>query len=471
MCESQRSDFFAACQGAGLRSWALWPLMALPLPSLPIERPRAEPLWSSDAAALAAVDIPVTAEFASALTAASSMGALAAVAGASPAVSAANTWLAWAELSAGVGVSFLVAPVAAAADSVAAMHSTCGSVVPSPLLTTGVGAAVLSIGGWASVLLTTGVGTAGLSIGGLASPLLSVGVGPAVLSRRGTSSRANSYAALFTMVRQRFAELLGLCNSMRPISRERFPSIAISAAGKQQWTPFHLKIPSKRNWLPLHLYIHYFAINPEYTPLTMRPTASTPPHWPDPWTFVQLKGMDQNSCRRPLSQLSNQSLFEVRPRFPQPVSQCSCRCHVAFEQSSVAFEQQPRTEGACPAEWSAVGSAANLFLLAEKNPPTKKNRPEKDYRSMHKGRICVLHPGFYFFLPVITHTAHHQYEFVSGWSPQRTVFLGHRHHQATYSAGFDISKGGGKYPLIYTCLGHPWQRTAHAAIVLDQILI
>lgn len=60
----------------------------------------------------------------------------------------------------------------------------------------------------------------------------------------------------------------------------------------------------------------------------MRPTASTPPHWPDPWTFVQLKGMDQNSCRRPLSQLSNQSLFEVRPRFPQPVSQCSCRGHV-----------------------------------------------------------------------------------------------------------------------------------------------
>ena len=43
-----------------------------------LERPRAEPLWSSDAAALAAVDIPVTAEFASALTAASSMGALAA---------------------------------------------------------------------------------------------------------------------------------------------------------------------------------------------------------------------------------------------------------------------------------------------------------------------------------------------------------------------------------------------------------
>lgn len=60
----------------------------------------------------------------------------------------------------------------------------------------------------------------------------------------------------------------------------------------------------------------------------MRPTASTPPHWPDPWTFVQLKGMDQNSCRRPPSQLSNQSLFEVRPRFPQPVSQCSCRGHV-----------------------------------------------------------------------------------------------------------------------------------------------
>ena len=203
MCESQRSDFLqhvkAQVYARGLFG-RLWRCRFLRF----LERPRAEPLWSSDAAALAAVDIPLTAEFASALTAASSMGALAAVAGASPAVSAASTWLAWAESSAGFGVSALVAPVAAAADSVAAMHSTCGSVVPSPLLTTGVGAAVLSIGGWASPLLTTGVGAAGLSIGGWTSPLLSAGVGPAVLSTRGTSSRANSYATLFTMVRQRF---------------------------------------------------------------------------------------------------------------------------------------------------------------------------------------------------------------------------------------------------------------------------
>lgn len=183
MCESQRSDFLqhvkAQVYARGLFG-RLWRCRFLRF----LERPRAEPLWSSDAAALAAVDIPVTAEFASALPAASSMGALAAVAGASPAVSAASAWLAWAESSAGFGVSALVAPVAAA-DSVAAMHSTCGSVVPSPLLTTGVAAAVLSIGGWAS-------------------PLLSAGVGPAVLSTRGTSSRANSYATLFTMVRQRF---------------------------------------------------------------------------------------------------------------------------------------------------------------------------------------------------------------------------------------------------------------------------
>ena len=59
MCESQRSDFFAACQGAGPRSGLfgrLWRCRFLRF----LERPRAEPLWSSDAAALAAVDIPVT---------------------------------------------------------------------------------------------------------------------------------------------------------------------------------------------------------------------------------------------------------------------------------------------------------------------------------------------------------------------------------------------------------------------------
>ena len=146
-CGHQRSTFFQHVKAQVYCLWLfclLWHCRSLRF----VERPRGDPLGRSAAAASTAVAVASSAgSVLPSFTSISFMGALEAVAGAAPALSAFAPWAAWVESSAGFGVSSVFmwfspsvfggcspmgAPVAA--ESVSALHSTSGWVVTWPLV-------------------------------------------------------------------------------------------------------------------------------------------------------------------------------------------------------------------------------------------------------------------------------------------------------------------------------------------------